>query len=122
MTNESTAANKSGDASWTPVILSVAIYPGIGQWMQKRRNAGTFYLAAFTLISLLFSWILFLYLREVIPLLRDALQGQPLDGREFPPLRELLHPFGGLLFIYFANVIDVLRGRDHLRKAAAARS
>jgi len=114
------AGRKSGDASWAPVFWSIAVYPGIGQWMQQRRNAGTFYCTVFTVLALMFSLVLFSYLRQVIPVMRDALQGLPLEGREIPPLTVILQPFGAVLFVYIANAVDVLRGRANLHRASAA--
>ncbi len=81
-----------------PVWISLLL-PGAGQWKQKRYNAGTFYLAAFLM---LFSLVAAL----VASLLRS--------GVTWPT-----GPFASLIFLYGANVIDVIRGRDQLRKASA---
>ncbi|HMO50294.1 MAG TPA: hypothetical protein PKE26_09270 [Kiritimatiellia bacterium] len=119
MSNTPGSKRKPGDPSWVPVFWSIVVYPGIGQWMQNRRNAGTFYAAVFTVLAFFFTWILITYLLHVVPILRDALQGLPLEGREIPPLRAIVQPFGAVLFVYIGNVIDVLRGRLQLIRAAA---
>jgi len=106
---------KLGDASWLPVIISIAVYPGVGQWMQKRRVSGSVYLVMFTLMAILFTWVLVVYLKQLMPVMIDALQGSTVEGREIPPLKSILQPFAIVLFIYFANVVDVLRGRIQLR-------
>ena len=110
------AARKPADDSWTPVFYSAALYPGIGQWMQHRRNAGLFYGLVFTILALLFTWVMVVYLSQVIPILRDALAGEDISGREIPPLMNLLKPFAAVLFVYVGNIIDVLRGRMLLRR------
>ncbi len=104
------------DNTWVPVIWSVVVFPGIGQWLQQRRNAGTFYCAVFSLLALVFTRIMYLYLSEVVPLMRDALMGEPLHDRTFPPLKNIIMPFGAVLFVYLANVVDVLKGRLQLQK------
>lgn len=113
-------AKKSGDASWAPVFWSVAVFPGTGQWMQRRRNAGTFYAGVFLFLAVMFTWVLIVYLKQAIPVIRDALTGVPLDGRELPPIRAILMPFFAVMFVYLANVVDVLRGRLQLKKSIKA--
>lgn len=105
---------KKPDASWLPVLMSVAVYPGIGQWMQKRQTAGSIYVAFFTIIAALFAWTLFIYLREVISVIQEALNGTADQGTALPPLGNILKPFAVVLFIYLGNVVDVLRGRFEL--------
>jgi hypothetical protein len=91
--------SKTGDASITPVLLSIAVLPGLGQWMQRRYNAGTFYLAGFSLLSMM----------TVVILIRQFMSGSLPDT-------DFVKPLGAVLFIYVANVIDVLRGRLQLQK------
>lgn len=109
-------AKKQGDASWVPVFWSVAVFPGTGQWMQRRRNAGTFYAGVFLFLAVMLAWVLIVYLKQAIPVIRDALAGVPLEGRELPPLRAILMPFFAVMFVYVANAVDVLRGRLQLKK------
>jgi hypothetical protein len=90
---------KPGDASMKPVLISIVLLPGLGQWMQRRYNAGTFYMAGFLTLALMFAVI-------VIDHVRD---GKAMDAGIYKPL-------GAVLFVYFANVIDILRGRLQLRK------
>jgi len=104
-----------GDASWLPVIMSSVVYPGVGQWMQKRRVSGSVYLVMFTMMAILFTWVLIVYLKQLMPVLMDALEGTTVEGRDIPPLKSVLQPFAIVMFIYFANVVDVLRGRIQLR-------
>lgn len=106
-----------GDASWLPVIMSIVVYPGIGQWMQKRRVSGSVYLVMFTLVAILFTWVLVVYLKELLPLIQAAFEGNLKEGQTFPPLKSVLQPFAIVLFVYFANAVDVLRGRIQIRNA-----
>lgn len=114
MSEMASPKTNSPDGSWFPVIMSAAVYPGVGQWMQKRRNAGTFYCFVFTVICLMFALALYAYLRETIPILLNAIEGIYEEGQEIPPLKQILKPFGAVLFIYTANVVDVLKGRAQL--------
>lgn len=115
--------SRSGpDGSWVPVFWSIVVYPGIGQWMQRRRNASSFYLGVFTLLAALFAWVLYTYLSQLLPILTDALAGNGVEGREIPPLNVILKPFAAVLFVYAANVVDVLRGRSQVRRKAKAAS
>lgn len=114
MNEPANGSQKKPDASWFPVIMSITVYPGIGQWLQKRRTAGSIYLAFFTVIAALFTWTMFVYMRELIPLLREALSGTLIEPATIPPLSNILKPFAVVLFIYLGNVVDVLRGRMQL--------
>jgi len=116
MENISPEDAELGNASWLPVIMSVVVYPGVGQWMQKRRVSGSVYLVMFTLMAILFTWVLVVYLKQLMPVLISALEGTTIEGQETPPLKSILHPFAVVMFIYFANVVDVLRGRIQLRR------
>jgi hypothetical protein len=107
------------DTSWNPVILSVVVYPGIGQFMQRRMFPALAYFCAFTLIVLVFSRITHLYLKEVVELFNRALSGEAVDAQGLPPIKYLLKPLAVLLLIYFANVFDIFRGRSKLIKTTA---
>jgi uncharacterized protein with PQ loop repeat len=107
---------ESSDATWGPVFFSTVIYPGTGQWMQKRHVAGMLYFCVFTIVAAIFSWLLYKYLKEIIPLFRDALVGNAMEGKSLPPLSNIVQPFILVLLVYFVNVIDVLYGMKKARK------
>ena len=111
MSKKADAIRKPADGSWLPVIMSLAVYPGIGQWMQQRRNAGTFYFFVFTVIAVMFCFVLFVYCREVVPILLNAIEGRYEEGQELPSAMRIVKPLGAVLFVYLANAVDVLRGR-----------
>lgn len=106
-----TSGTRKPDGSWNPVILSVVVYPGIGQWMQRRYPASLLFGSTFTIMAAVFVFIFLRYLREVIPLFQQALAGELLTPAELPALLTIIKPFGILMFIYLANVVDILRGR-----------
>jgi len=103
------------DGSWTPVILSVVVYPGIGQWMQKRYVSGSVYGIIFGLMAVLFAVVFYQYLRDAVAILHAALEGRTEGPTSLPPLKIIIQPFVMVLFIYLANVVDVLRGRLQVR-------
>lgn len=109
------ATKRQPDGSWTPVILSVAVYPGIGQWLQKRYASGSVYGIIFGLMAILFAVVFYRYMCDVVPILQAALERRYDGTPPVPPLKILIQPFGIVLLIYLANVVDVLRGRLQVR-------
>ena len=107
------------DTSWNPVIYSVIIYPGIGQWMQKRRATGVFFGAAFTVVILVLTVVITAYVKQIIPLFEQALAGSEVTVQQLPPLKSTLQPFTFMMVVYLANVIDVLWGRRKAIRALA---
>lgn len=103
MTDGTVKTRKPGDESFRPVLYSMLVLPGLGQWKQRRYNAGTFYMAGFLILALMLAVILFDQMRA----------GAGWDKGLFKPL-------GAVLFVYVANVIDVLRGRLQLSKRASS--
>lgn len=110
-----TTPKRPPDGSWSPVILSVVVYPGIGQWMQKRYVSASVYGIIFGLMAVLFAIVLYQYLRDAVAILHAALDGRSDGPTALPPLKIILQPFAIVLFIYLANVVDVLRGRLQVR-------
>ncbi len=104
------------DGSWNPVILSVVVYPGVGQWMQRRYPAAMVFGITFTIMVVIFTFIFISYVRSIIPLFQQAFEGSVEGPLEIPPLITLIKPFGILMFIYIANVVDIFRGRLHVRR------
>lgn len=109
------APKREPDGSWSPVILSAVVYPGIGQWMQKRYVSASVYGIIFGLMAVLFAVVLYQYLREAVAILHAVLDGRSDGPTSLPPLKIILQPFAIVLFIYLANVVDVLRGRLQVR-------
>ena len=105
-------SNNERAHSWVPVIFSSVVYPGIGQFMQRRSTAGFVYAVSFGLVAVLMVLVLVTYFRELIPILQRALEGSPPEADAPPDWKDLLKPLGLVLFIYVANVVDVLRGRQ----------
>jgi len=112
----SKSGRKDPDSSWSPVVMSVVVYPGIGQFMQKRFGWGTVYAITFTLMGIIFVKIFHTYIMEVIPVFQRALLGELSEPATIPPIKNLIQPLAALLIIYFGNVVDVLRGRIFIIK------
>ena len=111
---------KPADDSMVPVFYSIVVYPGVGQWMQHRKTFSLFYGIVFFIFACIFAWIFYKYLSQVIPIIRNALEGAlPGGSAELPPLSTILKPFTAVMIVYFANVADVIRGRSRLRKPSA---
>lgn len=92
------------------LFYSAVVLPGLGQLHQGRKTAGIVYMTGFLFVALLFGVVFVRYFMEFIPIVRDALQGNPPEPGEIPDYRTLLGPFGVVLFLYLANVVDVIRG------------
>jgi len=94
-----------------PVLLSVLVYPGLGQVVQGRRVTGAFYGLSFTGAAVWFAVnatnVLIVYYRFA----RDDM-----GGSEEPVVSyaRILVPFGVAALLYLINVVDAIilgRGR-----------
>lgn len=96
------------------LFYSAVVLPGLGQLKQGRKTAGIIYMGAFLLLFLLFGIVMVRFFLEFIPIVREALQGVAPAPEELPDFRSLLGPFGVVMFIYVANVVDVIRGQRQI--------
>ncbi|MCB1069114.1 MAG: hypothetical protein KDL31_02090 [Kiritimatiellae bacterium] len=92
------------------LFYSAVVLPGLGQLQQGRKTAGIIYMTGFLLLFLLFGIVMARFFLEFIPIVREALHGVAPAPEEIPDFRSLLGPFGVVMFIYVANVVDVIRG------------
>lgn len=96
----------SSKPSLKPLLYSAAIFPGIGQWMQKRPVAAFVYGGAGTIASLIFIAVLWQSMSDAIRIIHGAWTWgiNPEDVRAvFTPL---LKSSAFLLVVYLANVYD----------------
>ena len=97
-----------------PVILSALVYPGAGQYYQKRWLAGTLYALLFTLAAGLLVYHVFKpmlhNLQAVMSWSADQLDA-PLESIR---LGWVLGSFALLLLVYLGNLLDVLHARRGL--------
>ncbi len=89
--------------SLTPIFLSAAIFPGIGQFQQKRTVAGVVYLASSAIAFLIATTVLAKHLPTIIHLIWQAPDSANIREELKPILRALAFFFA----LYLANVYDV---------------
>ena len=98
-------------------MLSGFVYPGLGQFVQRRWAAGLFYGGVFTLLFLGF---MALCLRTIILFYRLGLYGE--DAGPLPSAAVTLVLFAACIGAYVANVGDAyLAHRRACRRAALQR-
>lgn len=90
-----------------PILYSAFVYPGAGQFLQKRPFAGWAYAVCATVFLVLFAAVLAQYFREVVAAVRAMLEGTYAPAQDEPHVRQLLMPGALLLAIHLANVFDV---------------
>lgn len=89
-----------------PVIMSAAVYPGVGQYMVGRRVIGLAYAGAFTFALGIFIIFFYRYFSALlVGFMGIAGSSRPVSGPPSP--RELLMPGVYILVIYLANVYDI---------------
>lgn len=110
-TNTPIRDTNRGKETRLAVLLSAAVYPGVGQFAQKRFLAGILYAALFSAALLLLLWSLF---APLIANLRIVMDFADHGGNE--PLR--CFPVGRFLFFLCLTVILYLLGLiDTIRSA-----
>jgi uncharacterized integral membrane protein len=93
----------------TPMMLSAFVYPGAGQFLQKRWIAGTLFSILFTIFSLALIFEVFkpMFHNVNVALNFAAAQGdQPFEGIS---LSKVILSFIALMVVYIANILDILR-------------
>lgn len=95
----------------TSIILSALVYPGAGQFLQRRWWPAIFFLATF-------SALLYLFFREIItPMIANwdvvFRWAEMHENRPFQPIavNRVLMLFFLLVIVYIANLVDVSRVR-----------
>lgn len=93
----------------TPMMLSAFIYPGAGQFLQKRWIAGTVYSVLFTIFSLI---LIFEVFKPMFHTLNAALNfaaaqdDQPFEGIS---VAKVAVSFIALMAVYIVNIVDIQR-------------
>lgn len=88
--------------------MSALVWPGAGQYAQKRWLAGTFYAVVFL------AGVVFLFVSVLTPLFRMLYALADFSGRseEFlavqPSLRNILLSFGFLFLVYLGGLLDTI--------------
>lgn len=125
----SRSTTKSADRPWwRPILYSAAIFPGTGQWMQRRVAAALVYGSAGALATVLFVAMLARHGLEMVRVMRGAWTWG-IDPNEVQTVVGPIVKTGGFLIaVYFANLFDTayatyrrLRAWDALPKNGADR-
>lgn len=96
-------------ADKTPIFLSALVYPGAGQFLQRRWKAGLFFSVAFTLFFVL---LLFAVITPLVSSLDAAFQwaahqqNRPFQAISVP---RVVTSFLACVILYVANLADVTR-------------
>jgi hypothetical protein len=100
-------------ADRTPVMLSAFVYPGAGQFLQKRWIAGTVFSVLFTIFSLILIFEVFEPMfRNVNVALNWAASQQNDQQFEGISLSWVIVSFVAMMAIYIANIVDVQRANQ----------
>ena len=102
--------SESAKADRTPLMLSAFIYPGAGQFLQKRWIAGTLYSVLFTIFSLILIFEVFKPMfRNVNVALNWAASQQNDQQFEGISLSKVAVSFIAMITIFIANIMDIVR-------------
>ncbi len=105
-----TAMSEGGKSDRTPVMMSAFVYPGAGQFLQKRWVAGTVYSVLFTALSLVLIIEVVKPMFHNITAAMDWAAAQNSDQSfEGISLSGVLFSFLAMLVVYVVNVMDVVR-------------
>jgi 4-amino-4-deoxy-L-arabinose transferase-like glycosyltransferase len=105
-----------------PLLMTAFVWPGVGQFVQRRWLAGTVFALAFLICSAVFFVQLF---RILIAYYGLWLNFDSQKAPQMPSLVGLAVSLGIALALYVAAIVDVqlaqvrLRMRENLRRAAA---
>lgn len=100
----------------TPLMLSAFVYPGAGQFIQRRWIAGTLYAVFFTVFFVLF---MVNVARPMMANVDAALAFAMGDGSKpmtAPSLVAIIVPFVLSMLAYVANIIDASRAQRRTAK------
>jgi hypothetical protein len=100
----------------TPILLSALVYPGLGQFTQRRPVAGLLYSGGFTLLFCVF---MALCLRTIVRFYRVGLHGG--SGGALPSAGMTLGLFAVCIGAYLANVVDVYMAYRRIGRREAER-
>ena len=110
---------KTPKSDRTVVMLSAFVYPGAGQFMQKRWIAGSLFAILFTLlfIALAVSVIipLFAYLNNTLDFAAAGGMGRDIEPAGISFVKVVLYFLAGMA-VYFANLADVISAHRRIAK------
>ena len=92
--------------SKTPILCSAFIFPGIGQYLQRRMLHALLYGITGAIATIIFLIVFTRYFYTITQGLADKFLGVYVPDPDAPPLRSLLMPGVYMVAIYLANVYD----------------
>lgn len=103
----------------TAVMLSAFVYPGAGQFVQKRWIAGGLFAICFTLFFLFLAVSvitpLFAYLNHTLDFAAASGMGRDIEPPGISFVKVALYFLAGMV-VYFANLADVIRANRRIAK------
>jgi hypothetical protein len=92
------------------MMLSAFVYPGAGQFLQKRWAAGTLYSVLFTIFSLILIFEVFKPMFRNLDVVLNWAASQQNDQQfEGISLSTIVVSFIAMMVVYIVNIIDVAR-------------
>lgn len=92
----------------TPILYSAVIFPGIGQFQQRRKGAGLLYVSAATVACILFVAMLAMHGPPALRATWDMWTSGSVDpSRMLDELKPITQSICFLFAVYLANVYDV---------------
>lgn len=91
-------------------MLSALVYPGAGQFLQKRWGVGTFFSILFTIFSLILIFVVFKPIFHNVTAAMnwaaDQAANQAFEGISLP---RVIGSFIAMIVVYIANIMDIQR-------------
>jgi hypothetical protein len=101
--------NAAEKNSRVPIMLSAFVYPGLGQFVQRRWAAGLIYLLSFTVFFVIFGRNVLVPLFQTLQAVLDFAAGEGNGKMVSASPLGILVPFGLSTLIFFASLMDVIR-------------
>ena len=106
-----------------PIFYSAAVYPGVGQLVQRRKAAAVVYAVCFTFFLAIFLAVAVRYFREILSVLQAWWNNHAYDLEAHrPSMKPLAAPGLVTLAIYLANVFDTTVAYLKQKRSWAQRS
>ena len=103
------------EPSWVPVLFSALVYPGSGQFIQRRRLSGWFFAIAGSVLMALLLNVMFRQAGAIWETYLAYLLGDGTLGELSAAAAPIGRPMLWLAVIHGANIIDVMLARRRSR-------
>ena len=89
------------------IVLSVCVFPGIGQFIQKRWLAATLYIGFSAALAFILIALVCMSLYAYLAMIPEVSNISPKDGMPAISPMQILGALGAFLVVYVLNVFDV---------------